>query len=319
MNEFTIIKKYLRSLSLKNPSSLELKDDIFYDEEKKLAISTDTFVEGIHFLKTSKPNKFLRKILRSSLSDLYCKGIIPQSYFLSFALNKKCAQHSWLNEVKQILTSEQKKFNIFLGGGDTTYSSKLVISITVLGYTKQQPVLRNTSSYFDDIYVTKNICDSYIGLSVIKKKIKLGPYNNYFKKKYYEPDLAFKLAPYLNRIATSSIDISDGLTQDLQHICTNSKCGAIIYLKRLPLSSQCKKLILRKKINLKSIFSKGDDYQILFTAKVKNRSKIKKLSKKLNLKISRIGTITKNTNVLFENNGKKFKISATNMGYTHTF
>ena len=49
MNEFTIIKKYLRSLSLKNPSSLELKDDIFYDEEKKLAISTDTFVEGIHF------------------------------------------------------------------------------------------------------------------------------------------------------------------------------------------------------------------------------------------------------------------------------
>ena len=319
MNEFTIIKKYLRPLTFKNSSSLELKDDIFYDKKKKLTVSTDTFVEGVHFPKFSKPNQFIKKILRSSLSDLYCKGVIPESYFLSLALNKKSATHSWLRELKKVLKSEQTKFNIFLGGGDTTYSSKLVITITVLGYSKKMPVLRSGSSFDDDIYVTGTVCDSYIGLNVIKKNINLGHYNNFFKKKYYEPDLAFKLAPYLSLIATSSIDISDGLLQDLQHICKNSKCGALIYLEKLPLSSQFKKILFKKKINLQSVFSKGDDYQVLFTAKSKLRSKIKKLSKKLNSKITRIGSITKNMDVLFVNNSKKFKINKLNIGYTHTF
>jgi len=319
MNEFTIIEKYLRPLSIKSPSSLELKDDIFYDKKKGLAISTDTYVEGVHFLKSSKPNQFLKKILRASLSDLYCKGINPQTYFLSFAINKKCSKHNWMNEVKKILMSEQKKFNIILGGGDTTYSPKLIITITVLGYSKKYPVLRNGSSFNNDIYVTGTISDSYLGLNVIKRRKNFGSYNNFFKKKYYEPDLAFKLAPYLSQIATSSIDISDGLAQDLLHICGNSKCGATINLNNLPLSSQCKNLIVKKKINLKSIFSKGDDYQILFTANIKSRSKIKKLSKKLKIKISKIGSTTKNMNVLFLDKGKKFKITTRNMGYTHVF
>jgi len=319
MNEFTIIKKYLRPLSLKNLGSLKLKDDIFFDMRKKIAISTDTFVEGVHFIRSSKPNEFIRKIFRSALSDLYCKGITPQSYFLSLSLNRKSAKHTWLREVAKILSLEQKKFNIHLAGGDTTYSTKLSITITVLGHTSKKPVLRNGSSFDDDIYVTGTICDSYLGLCVINKKINLGAYNNFFRKKYYEPDLAFKLAPHLNYIATSSIDISDGLLQDLQHICRYSKCGAIIYLNRLPLSAQCKELIVRKKLILSKIFSKGDDYQILFTAKTKSRPKIKNLSKKLNLKISRIGSINNNMNVLVENNGKKIRIGAANMGYTHVF
>ena len=184
MNEFTLIKKYLRPLAHKNPSSLKLKDDIFYDKKEKVAISTDTFVEGVHFLKSSKPNQFFRKIFRSALSDLYCKGVTPRFYFLSFALNKKHAKHSWMSEMNKILSSEQNKFNVLLAGGDTTYSSKLVITITVLGYSKRQPVLRNGSSFKDDIYVTGNICDSYLGLCVINKKINLVFYNSFFKKKY---------------------------------------------------------------------------------------------------------------------------------------
>ena len=143
------------------------------------------------------------------MSDLYCKGAIPTSYFLSLALDKKSAKSSWLKEIKKTLISEQRKFNIFLGGGDTVYSSKLVITITVLGYKKKNLVLRNGSYVNDDIYVTGTICDSYIGLNVVKKKINLGHFNTFFKKKYYEPDLAFRLAPYLSLIATSSIDISN--------------------------------------------------------------------------------------------------------------
>ena len=87
MNEFSLINKYLKSLSLNNPSALKLSDDIFYDSKKGIAISVDTYVEGVHFIDSSDPNKFLKKVLRASLSDLYCKGIKPKCYFLSFALS----------------------------------------------------------------------------------------------------------------------------------------------------------------------------------------------------------------------------------------
>jgi len=318
MNEFSIINKYLKPLSGNNSSSLNLQDDIFFDKNRNLAISTDTYIEGIHFLNSSKPKDFIKKILRSSLSDLYCKGVKPKAYFLSVSLNKKYAKHSWLNELKKTLALEQKKFNIFLGGGDTTKSSKLIITITVIGFSRKI-VLRNGSVNNDDIYVTGNICDSFLGLSILKKKINLQNYNKYFIKKYYQPDLPIKIVPYLYKIATASIDISDGLLQDLKHICKNSKCGALIDLNYLPLSSPCRNAISKNKVNLKSIFSKGDDYQILFTSKRKFRSKINLLSKKMNLKISKIGTINKDMNINFIYKGKKFKLPATKMGYTHTF
>ena len=319
MNEFSIIKKYLKSLSKNNLGAFSLSDDIYYNHKKKIAISMDTYVEGVHFINSSEPKNFIKKILRSSLSDLYCKGIIPNSYFLSLAINKVQANDLWLKKLKNTLNLEQKKFKISLSGGDTSYSKKFIITIVVIGFSKKKPVLRSGSNYNDDIYVTGNLADSFIGLSVIKKKINTGKFNNYFKKQYYEPNLPKKISPFLKNIASSSIDISDGLGQDLQHICHASRCGAYIDLLKIPFSSQCKELIINNRIKLKNIFSKGDDYQILFTSNPMNRSKITNLSKKLGLKISRIGKITNNKNIFFKHKKEKFKLSATKMGYTHTF
>ena len=319
MNEFEIINKYLKPLSLNNPGAMRLSDDIYFDSSKGIAISVDTYIEGTHFIDPSNPYKFLKRILRAALSDLYCKGIKPKSYFLSFALNKKLATHSWLKKIKNILNSEQRKFNISLVGGDTTYSSKLVITIIVLGNTENKPVYRHNCVFDDDIYVTGNIGDSYLGLNILKKKINFGKFNNFFKKKYYEPDLQTKVSPYLRMVASASIDISDGLAQDLQHICSNSKCGAYVDLNLLPLSSFSKILIKKKKIQLINIFTKGDDYQILFTSKPKNRSKIIALSKKLNTKISKIGLIKKGRNIMFKYNMSKFKLNTKKMGYIHNF
>ena len=319
MNEFTIISKYLKPLSLKNSGALKLSDDIFFDVKKRIAISVDTYVEGVHFINSSDPNKFLKRVLRASLSDLYCKGIKPKSYFLSFALKKKLVNTTWLKKIKDILSSEQRKFNISLAGGDTTLSSKLVITIIVLGNAINKPIYRRNCALNDDIYVTGNIGDSYIGLNILKKKSSFEKYNNFFKKKYYEPELQTRITPYLNRIASASIDISDGLAQDLQHLCINSKCGAFVDLNLLPLSSTCKSLVNKKKIKLTNIFSRGDDYQILFTSKPKNRSKIITLSKKLNTKISKIGLIKKEKNIVFKHNMNRFVLNAKKMGYMHNF
>jgi len=319
MNEFLIIKKYLTKLSKNNLAALNLQDDIYFNKEKKLGISVDTYVEGVHFLNSSNPDRFLKKIVRSSLSDIYCKGLIPESYFLSLALNKNCAKKDWLNKFKNILNSEQKKFKISLSGGDTTFSSKLIITFVVLGYAKKNPVLRNTCLLNDDVYVTGDIGDAFLGLEIIKKRKDFGKLNNFFKKKYYEPNIPVNFSKYLPNIATSSIDISDGLGQDLNHLCEQSKHGANINLSYLPLSAFCKKLLYENKIKIDKFFSKGDDYQILFTSNKRNRSKIDGIAKKTKTKVSRIGTITKGNKLVFNYKTKKYNFNSSKMGYTHSF
>ena len=318
MNEFILINKYLKPLTKKNLGSMNLNDDIFYDNKKKIAVSVDTYVQGVHFV-SNDPNHFLKKVIRSSLSDLYCKGINPKFYFLSFAFNKNFPTHLRLSKIKKILFSEQKKFNILLSGGDTTFSKNLVITVTVMGYSKKKPVFRKGSSINDDIYVTGNIGDSFVGLNIIKKKMNFGKSNKYFQKKFYEPDLPYKLTPFLSEIASSSIDLSDGLGQDLKNLCKNSNHGAFIDLNLIPLSEKLIHLIKLNKLDLKNVFSNGDDYQILFTSNVKNRSKINVLEKKLKMKISRIGYINSNNNITFKYFNKIFKLNAENMGYKHKF
>ena len=318
MNEFTLINKFLKPLSLKNKSALNLSDDIYFDYKKKVAISMDTYIHGIHFIST-KPNFFLRKIIRSSLSDLYCKGIKPHSYFLSLSINKNLISKKWLIKVSKILKSEQKKFKVVLSGGDTTQSTKLSITLAVLGYSKVKPVLRSGCKLNDDIYVTGNIGDSFLGLCIIKKKFNFGKLNNFFMKKFYEPEIPFKLQPYLHKIANSSIDVSDGLLQDLSHICLFKKFGASVDLQKLPLSAHCRYLVNNGKIKIQNIFSNGDDYQFLFTSSVNNRKKIERLSNNLNVKITKIGKINNKKIITFKNNDKISDARSIKMGYMHNF
>ena len=101
------------------------------------------------------------------------------------------------------------------------------------------------------------------------------------------------------------------------NLCRNSKCGANIDINLIPISKQCENLINNKKINLKKIFSNGDDYQILFTSNPKNKSKIFNLSKHLKTKITKIGTIKKGRKINLFYKGKKFTLAANNRGYIH--
>ena len=319
MHEFQLIKNYFSKLAKNNKSALNLNDDVFFDKKKELVISVDAYNEGIHFPNFNNPSLVIKKILRASISDLICKGVKPKYYFISGSGNKKTFSKKKLKEITKSLSEEQKKYDIQLCGGDTTFSNKLTFSITVIGFSKKI-IFRNKANINDDIYVTGDIGDSYIGLDIIKKRINLKKkQNSYFIDKYYKPDIKISLAEEILKFSNSSIDISDGLFADLGKLINDQKLTYRIYLDNVPISKPMEKLLREYKLKKIKTISNGDDYQILFTAR-KNKSRIIKLiSKKLNLKITKIGEILSSSNKssIIDEKGKVLKVN--NKGYLHQF
>tara|TARA_B110001452_G_scaffold226648_1_gene201136 strand:+ start:580 stop:1539 length:960 start_codon:yes stop_codon:yes gene_type:complete len=319
MHEFEIIKKYFQKLSKKSPSSLNLNDDVFFDKKKNLVISVDTYVKGKHFVNFKKPNLVIKKILRASISDLICKGVKPKYYFISASGDKKSFSKFNLLKISKSLNEEQNKYNILLGGGDTVYSNKLSFTITSIGFSNNI-IYRNRAKINDDIYVSGNLGDSYLGLMVLKKKIKLNNlFNKYFVTQYFKPSIQLKLADQLKKFANSSIDISDGLLTDLEKLINNQKLSYKLNLNNIPISQNLKKALEFKKLKKINIISNGDDYQVLFTAPRNKRRIINKISTKLSVKITKIGQIQNKSfksSVIDQNNAV---ISFKNKGYLHKF
>ncbi len=319
MHEFELIKKYFSKLSYNNKNSLNLNDDIFFDKNKKLAISVDTYIKGIHFHNFKKPNLVIKKILRSSISDLICKGVIPKYYFISGSGDEKSFSQKNLKKISESLNREQKKYLIYLCGGDTVYSKKLSFTITSVGFS-DRIIFRNKAKLNDEIYVTGNLGDSFIGLKVLQKKISLNKnLENYFIDKYYNPTLQTKLTKKLFSFANTSIDISDGLISDLEKLINKQKLSFKIYLNDIPVSKYLSELINSKIIKKSSSISRGDDYQILFTAAPSKSRIISKITKSLGIKISKIGKICPNSQKSQIIDEKNKKIALKNKGYFHRF
>ena len=319
MHEFDIIKKYFSNLVKSNKSSLDLNDDVFFDKKKSLVISIDTYNEGVHFFDFKYPELVIKKILRSSISDLICKGVLPKYYFISGSGNKKTFTHKNLSKISNSLKQEQNKYGIFLCGGDTTFSNKLSFSITSVGYSKKI-IYRNKAKFNDDIYVTGNLGDSFIGLKILQKKIKMNrKLQNYFVKNYFKPEIQIKLTKELIKFANSSIDLSDGLIDDLAKMINKQKLSYQLWEEKIPLSKHLLNYLKKNNLKKSNFISNGDDYQILFTAGSDKSRIIQSTSKKLGIKITKIGKIILNNkkSSIISKKGKYLLIK--NSGYKHQF
>ena len=319
MHEFELINNFFSNLSKHNKSALGLNDDVFFDKKKKIAISVDTYNINTHFVDFKSPELVIKKILRSSISDLICKGVKPKFYFISGSGNKKNFTKKNLSKISKSLKNEQKKYNISLCGGDTTFSNKLSFTITSLGFSNDI-VYRNKSRLNDDIYVTGNLGDSFIGLKILKGKIKINnKMSKFFIKRYYEPNIQIRFINNLIKFANTSIDISDGLIDDLKKMINKQNFSFHIFEEKIPISKTLSQLIKTKKLKKIDITSKGDDYQILFTASPNKSRIIKKASKKTGIKITKIGKIISGKNRSKFINLKNKQIEAKNRGYIHQF
>ncbi|MDB4069460.1 thiamine-phosphate kinase [Candidatus Pelagibacter sp.] len=319
MHEFELIKNYFQKLSRKLPSALNLNDDVFFDKKNRLAVSVDTYVEGNHFIDFKKPELVIKKIIRSSISDLICKGIKPKYYFISGSGSKKSFSKLNLSKISKSLNQEQNKYKMFLSGGDTVFSNKLSFTITSIGFANNI-IYRNKAKVNDDIYVSGNLGDSYLGLLVLKNKINLNPrLKKYFTNQYFMPNIQFKLIDQINKFANTSIDVSDGLIADLDKMINSQKLSYKLFLKDIPISDNLKKVLDFKKLPKINYISNGDDYQILFTASKSKMRIIKKIASNCRVKLTKIGSIqsyVEKSSIVDRNN---VKITLKNKGYFHKF
>ena len=276
MDEFNLIKNYFQKLTKDNPAALKLNDDVFFDKKNKIVLSVDTYNEKVHYIDFKKPGLLIKKIIRSSISDLICKGVKPKYIFISGSGNQKHFNKKNLSLISKSIKEEQKKYNIKLSGGDTTKSKYSSFTIVSLGFSSKI-IRRNNVSLKEDIYVTGNLGDSFIGLKILKKKININKaINNYFIKKYYLPDVPVNISKNLFYFAKSSIDISDGLFDDLNKLINEQNVGYILYSNKIPISKNLNNYLKINNKNILKFISKGDDYQILFTSPKTKRNYIKK-------------------------------------------
>ena len=319
MDEFELIKNYFQKISNNNPSAKKLNDDVFFDKKNKLVVSVDTYNEGVHFPNFKYPNLLIKKVIRSSISDLISKGVKPEYYFISGSGNKKQFTKKNLKMISKSLNQEQKKYNLKLSGGDTTNSNKVSFSITNIGFSKNI-VERNKARLNDDIYVTGNIGDSFIGLKIIKNNIKINSkLKKYFVNQFYCPNLPYKIYKEIHKFANTSIDISDGLITDMNKLINMQKLSFEINVNKIPISKNLEFYLKKYDKSRTQYLFNGDDYQILFTSHIKNRYLIKSISKKMNQKITIIGKINngyKKNSIKLDNKSQKL----TNFkGYSHKF
>ena len=319
MDEFELIKNYFQKISNNNPNAKKLNDDVFFDKKNKLVVSVDTYNEGVHFPNFKYPNLVIKKIIRASISDLIAKGVKPEYYFISASGNKNQFSKKNLKMISKSLNQEQKKYNLKLSGGDTTNSNKVSFSITSIGFTKKI-VERNKARLNDDIYVTGNIGDSFIGLKTIKNNIKINSkLKKYFINQYYCPNLPYKIYKEIHKFANTSMDISDGLIADMSKLINKQKLSFDINVNKIPISKKLELYLKKyKKLKTQYLFN-GDDYQILFTASQKKRSLVKSVGKRMNQKFTIIGKINngyKKNSIKLDN--KSLNLSKFN-GYSHKF
>ena len=224
-----------------------------------------------------------------------------------------------MSKISKSLNEEQNKYKIYLSGGDTVFSNKLSFTITSIGFDNNV-VYRNKAKINDDIYVSGNLGDSYLGLLVLKNKIKLNNLlSKYFINQYFMPNIQLRLTKHIINFANTSIDISDGLLTDLDKMINTQKLSYKLYLNEVPISKNLRQIIDLKKLSKINYISKGDDYQVLFTAPKNMSEAIRKISIKNGIKLTKIGIIQSagKKSLIVDRNNKE--ISLKNKGYFHQF
>ena len=317
MNEFEIIERYFKPKLQDNEQGLELGvgDDaavINISQDEELVVSIDTLVEGVHFLKDTSPQDIANKSLLVNLSDIAAMGASPRWITLSLTLPDN--NSDWLKEFSKQFNSLLADYSLVLIGGDLT---KGPLSITIQAHgivPKGKFLCRSGAKSGDSIYVTGELGAAAYTLRYLEDSDeKLKPTKKEIQR-LNKPEPRIKTGLEIRDIATSCIDISDGLFIDLSHILRCSKVGAEVKLQDIPYSSTLRKL--NKDLAIDLALTGGDDYELCFTipSNVSNTDLEKMITTSKVSKIGRINELSSKLN-LIDDDEKPYKLESA--GFQH--
>jgi len=259
-----LIKRYFTRQNCRAEILQGIGDDcavVRIPTDRELALTIDTLVAGIHFLADCAPYNLGWKSLAVNLSDLAAMGAEPA--WITLALTIPHADLSWLDNFQRGLFALADQYSVELIGGDTT-RGPLTITIQAHGFIPHGQALRRSGARPGDlIYVTGTLGDAVIGLDLAlgRNTLITSGDRDFFLERLELPTPRIAAGIALRNLATSAIDISDGLAADLGHILNASGSGAVIHLDWLPRSAALAKL----KPPWEKIISGGDDYELCFT------------------------------------------------------
>ena len=306
LGEFGLIKHLTQNFKISQKSTLKgVGDDaaVLDAGGKKVLLSTDMLLEGIHFDLAYTPLKHLGyKAVQVNLSDICAMNAIPAQVTVSIGLSSKFPLEA-IEELYEGIYLACDKYNVDLIGGDTTSSKQgLVISVTVLGYAEEQDIVyRNGAEEGDLICVSGDLGGAYVGLQLLEREKLIYLENpniqpdlegkDYIVERQLKPEARKDIVELLKEIEvkpTAMIDISDGLASELLHMCKQSDKGCSLYEEKIPLDPMT--FETAREFNLDPTIcalSGGEDYELLFTVKQADYDKIK-----FKMDITIIGYIT---------------------------
>ncbi len=306
LGEFGLITHLTQYFTPQNASTVKgVGDDaaVLKSTKKQRLITTDLLIEGVHFDLSYMPLKHLGyKAVMVNLSDVYAMNGVAEQITVSIAVSNRFTLEA-LEELYAGIQLACKTYKVDLIGGDTTSSTKgMLISVTAIGTAEKQDIVyRNGAKPTDLIVVSGDLGAAYLGLQVLEREkqvFQVDPKNQpdldnytYLIERQLKPEARKDIAGILKELEvkpTSMIDISDGLSSEIMHICSQSKVGCKIYEDKIPLDPQVISTCEEFEMDSTMVaLSGGEDYELLFTVPISDFEKIKS-----NPNLSIIGHIT---------------------------
>ncbi len=294
LGEFGLIEHIASAVELKNPESIKgIGDDaaVIDNGNEMTVVTTDMLVEGVHFDLTFQPLKHLGyKAVSVNLSDVYAMNAIPKQIIVAIAISNRFSLEA-IEELYEGIQMACEKYSVDLVGGDTTSStSGLVISVTALGKAKKEDlVYRNGAGVGDLICVSGDLGGAYVGLQLLEREKKIFLENpkiqpdlsnaDYILERQLKPEPRKDIIDKLKQVGvlpTAMIDISDGLSSEVMHLCKQSGTGCTLYEDKFPIDPQTYEKA--REFNLDPTvcaLSGGEDYELLFTIKQTDYEKLR--------------------------------------------
>lgn len=331
MGEFGLINHLTKNIELQNVSSVVgVGDDAAVIDHfgKQTVITTDLLIEGVHFDLVYTPLKHLGyKSVIVNLSDIYAMNAIPAQITMSLGISNRFSVES-LDEFYEGVYLACNKYGVDLVGGDTTSSQKgFIISVTAIGeVVADKYVKRNTAQKGDLLCVSGDLGAAYIGLLFLEREKKIFMESagvqpdlegeSYVISRLLKPEARKDIVDFFaqQKITPSSmIDISDGLSSDILHICDQSNLGCVLYEEKIPVAEETRKAAFKFEIDPTACaLSGGEDYELLFTIAQADYDKLA-----LTELISVIGYMTESeqgANIITKGGSKR---SLTAQGWNH--